>query len=154
MPTSARPGQKTAMISSTSLDLPDHRKQVVEACLRESVFPIGMEQLPVRDANAVTVDREMVDEADIYIGIFGVRYGEAPPGHDISYTELEFNRAVERGIPILIFLMHEDHPVKPRDVEADAEAQRKLADKWENGIDNSQLEPICMASRQHWMRGV
>ncbi|MGH9800671.1 MAG: DUF4062 domain-containing protein, partial [Blastocatellia bacterium] len=82
MPTSPRPGQKTAMISSTSLDLPEHRKQVVEACLRESIFPIGMEQLPVRDANAVTVDREMVDKADIYISIFGVRYGEVPPGHD------------------------------------------------------------------------
>ena len=128
MPTLPRPGQKTAMISSTSLDLPEHRKQVVEACLRESVFPIGMEQLPVRDANAVTVDREMVDNADIYIGIFGVRYGEIPAGHDISYTELEFNRAVERGIPILVFLMHEDHPVKPRDVEVSEEAQRKLAD--------------------------
>ncbi len=128
MPSLPRPGQKTAMISSTSLDLPDHRKQVVEACLRESVFPIGMEQLPVRDANAFTVDREMVDSADIYIGIFGVRYGEVPPGHDISYTELEFNRAVERGIPILVFLMHDDHPVKSRDVEADADAQRKLAE--------------------------
>ncbi len=128
MPSLPRPGQKTAMISSTSLDLPDHRKQVVEACLRESVFPIGMEHLPVRDSSAVTVDREMVDKADIYIGIFGVRYGEVPPDHDISYTELEFNRAVERGIPILVFVMHEDHPVKPRDVEADAEAQRKLAE--------------------------
>ncbi len=128
MPTLPLPGQKTAMISSTSLDLPEHRKQVVEACLRESIFPIGMEQLPVRDTNVITVDREMVDQADIYIGIFGVRYGEVPPGHDVSYTELEFNRAVERGIPILVFVMHEDHPVKPRDVEADAEAQRKLAD--------------------------
>lgn len=128
MPTLPRPGQKTAMISSTSLDLPDHRKQVVEACLRESVFPIGMEHLPVRDANAITVDREMVDKADIYIGIFGVRYGEMPPGHDISFTELEFNRAIERGIPILVFVMHEDHPVKPRDVEASEEAQRKLTE--------------------------
>lgn len=128
MPNLPRPGQKTAMISSTSLDLPEHRKQVVEACLRESVFPIGMEQLPVRDANAITVDREMVDQADIYIGIFGVRYGEVPPGHDVSYTELEFNRAVVSGIPILVFVMHEDHPVKPRDVEASEEAQRKLAE--------------------------
>ncbi|MBS1790911.1 MAG: DUF4062 domain-containing protein [Acidobacteria bacterium] len=128
MPTSPRPGQKTAMISSTSLDLPEHRKQVVEACLRESVFPIGMEQLPVRDSSAITVDREMVDNADIYIGIFGVRYGEIPPGYDVSYTELEFKRADDRGIPILVFVMHKDHPVTFEMVEADAEAQRKLAD--------------------------
>lgn len=34
-----KPGQKTTMLSSTSLDLPEHRKQVVEACWRERVFP-------------------------------------------------------------------------------------------------------------------
>ncbi|MGH9801029.1 MAG: hypothetical protein ACRD82_11745, partial [Blastocatellia bacterium] len=49
-------------------------------------------------------------------------------GHDVSYTELEFNRAVERGIPILVFVMHDEHPVKPRDVEASEDAQRKLAE--------------------------
>ena len=37
------------MISSTALDLPEHRKQAGEACLRVGVFPIGMEQLPPFD---------------------------------------------------------------------------------------------------------
>ena len=50
-----RPGQLKAMISSTAVDLPEHRKQVVEACLREGVFPIGMEQLPARDASGINV---------------------------------------------------------------------------------------------------
>ncbi|MDQ3012092.1 MAG: DUF4062 domain-containing protein, partial [Acidobacteriota bacterium] len=123
-----KPGQKTAMISSTSLDLPDHRKQVIEACLRQSIHPLAMEHLPARDADAVTVDDESIAQADIYIGIYAWRYGEVPDGHDISYTEMEFNSAVQRGIPIFVFLMHEDHPVKRRDVEADASAQKKLAD--------------------------
>jgi hypothetical protein len=34
------------MISSTALDLPEHREQAVNACLSEEVFPIGMEHLP------------------------------------------------------------------------------------------------------------
>jgi hypothetical protein len=58
-----------------------------------------------------------VDEADIYLGVFAHRYGYVPKGYDISVTEMEYNHAVERKIPRLIFLMHEDHPVKAADVE-------------------------------------
>ncbi|MBI5387149.1 MAG: DUF4062 domain-containing protein [Verrucomicrobia bacterium] len=129
-----KPGQLKAMISSTAVDLPEHRKQVVEACLREDVFPIGMEQLPARDATGIRVSLEMADKADIYIGIYAWRYGWVPdfdnPGK-ISITEMEFNRALERKQrgelqEILIFVMHEDHPIRARDKEDGAEAQDKL----------------------------
>lgn len=123
-----KPGQKTAMISSTSIDLPCHRHEVIEACLRQGVFPIGMEHLAARDADAIRVSMEMVDKADIYIGIFAWRYGHKPEGHDISITEMEFNRAVERKIPILVFLIHKVHALTIEMVETDKEAQRKLAE--------------------------
>jgi hypothetical protein len=122
----ARPGQKVAMISSTSLDLPEHRQQAIDACLRQSVFPIAMEHLPAREADAIRVSLEMVDKADIYIGIFAWRYGYIPEGHDISVTEMEFDRAVERGIPILVFTIHKDHALTIEMVEADKDAQEKL----------------------------
>ncbi|MEK7834413.1 MAG: DUF4062 domain-containing protein, partial [Acidobacteriota bacterium] len=128
MPTFPRPGQKTAMISSTSLDLPEHRKQVIEACLRRSVHPLAMEHLSGRDDDAITVDTESVNNADIYIGIYAWRYGEVPEGGDISYTEMEFNRAEERGIPILVFTIHKEHALTIDMVETDANAQKKLAD--------------------------
>ncbi len=105
------PKRKTAMISSTSVDLPEHRQQAMDACLRQGIFPRAMEHLPARDADAIRVSLEMVDEADIYIGIYAWRYGHVPAGHDISITEMEFNRAVERGIPILVFTIHNDHPL-------------------------------------------
>src|SRR6185369_5982398 len=115
-----QPGKKSAMISSTAVDLPDHRQQVVDACLREGVFPIGMEQLPARDATGIQVSLEMVDKADIYIGIYAWRYGWVPDFNNpdrISITEMEFNRALERKQSgdlkeILIFVMHEDHPIR------------------------------------------
>ncbi|HYV23766.1 MAG TPA: DUF4062 domain-containing protein [Pyrinomonadaceae bacterium] len=122
-----KPGQKTAMISSTSIDLPEHRREVLEACLREGIFPIGMEHLPARDADAMRVSLEMVDKADIYIGIYAWRYGHIPEGHDISITEMEFNRAVDRKIPILVFLIHKEHPLTIEMVETDKDAQKKLA---------------------------
>src|ERR671929_947723 len=73
-----RPGQFTAMISSTALDLPEHRKLAHQACLDAGVFPIGMEQLPARDATGIAASLEMVDQADIYIGVYAFRYGWVP----------------------------------------------------------------------------
>ncbi len=71
---------------------------------------------------------EMADQADIYVGIFAWRYGYTPEGHDISITELEFNRAVERKIPILVFLIHKEHVLTIEMVETDKDAQKKLAE--------------------------
>src|SRR6266568_1211061 len=108
---------KKVMISSTAIDLPEHRDKVLNACLRQGMFPVMMEHLPAADADAIKESLRMVNEADIYLGIFAYRYGYAPKGYDISITEMEYNRAVERGIPRLIFLMDKDHSLKAADVE-------------------------------------
>jgi tetratricopeptide (TPR) repeat protein len=105
------------MISSTALDLPAHRAQVLDACLRMEAHPEMMEHLPASNADAIAESRRLVDKADIYLGIFAFRYGYVPEGGDISITEMEYNRAVERDIPRLIFLMRDDYPIKPSDVE-------------------------------------
>lgn len=111
---------KVAMISSTVRDLPDHREKVRDACLRQSVQPSMMEHWPSIDADGITASLAKVDQADIYIGVFAHRYGYVPKGHKISVTEMEYNRAVERGIPRLIFIMDEDHPVTISQVEIEA----------------------------------
>ena len=118
--------QRCAMISSTVLDLPEHRKAVIDACNRARVSPIAMEHLPARDADAVRVSMEMVDQADVYLGIFASRYGYVPEGRDVSITELELDRAIARQIPILVFVAHAEHLFKSEMIEADAVAQRKL----------------------------
>jgi len=109
--------QLKVMVSSTIRDLPDHRKGILDACMRQGMFALMMEYLPAIDADAIKASMELVDKADIYLGIFAYRYGYVPKGHDISVTEMEYNRAVERGIPRLIFLIHSEHPVKGGDVE-------------------------------------
>lgn len=117
------------MVSSTARDLPEHRKEIMEACLRQSMLPLMMEHLPASDAEAISTSLKMVDEADIYLGIFAHRYGYIPKENNplqISITEMEYRRAVERGIPRLIFLMHDEHLVKASDVER-GEGATKLA---------------------------
>ena len=111
------PDRKTVMISSTARDLPEHRKEAMDACLRQGMFPTMMEHLPASDDEAILASLEMVDRADIYVGIFAHRYGYVPAGHAISVTEMEYNRAVERKIPRLIFVMDKDHPITIDQVE-------------------------------------
>ncbi len=105
------------MISGTARDLPEHRKEALEACLRQGMLPITMEHLPASDKNAIIESLRMVDEADIYIGIFAYRYGYIPSGYSISITEMEYNRAIERGIPRLIFIIDKAHSIQIDDIE-------------------------------------
>ena len=104
-------------ISSTVLDLAKHRAQVMSACLQQNLFPKMMERLPASDANAVRISMRLIDEADLYIGVIGFRYGYVPRGHKISITEMEYERAGERGIPRLMFLMNPDHLLCAADVK-------------------------------------
>ena len=100
-----------AMISSTFIDLREHRQQAILACWQESIFPLAMEMLPASNMTPLEVSLQLVDEADIYIGIFGYRYGSIPEGDDISISHQEYLNARRRGIPRLIFCMDEQHPL-------------------------------------------
>ncbi len=117
------------MISSTLIDLPDHRKAVEEACLRRGMFPLMMEHLPACASDATGISLSLVEQADIYLGVFAHRYGYVPEGQDKSIVEMEYERAVERGIPRLIFVMHEDHLLTIKSVEMGAGAIKLRAFK-------------------------
>lgn len=99
------PSKLHAMISSTARDLTVYRRAVVDACLSVDVFPSIMENLPASSADAIEASMRMVDGADIYLGVVANRYGYIPADHPISITEMEYWRAVERGIPILIYVL-------------------------------------------------
>ena len=110
--------RRSVMISSTARDLPKHRDEVRLACERAGFDPREMmEHLPALNKDAIEASLRMVAEADVYLGILAYRYGHVPEGHDISITEMEYNRAVELNKPRLVFFIHEDHPVLGGDVE-------------------------------------
>lgn len=112
------------MVSSTALDLPEHRLKTMNAILMCGMFPIVMEHLPPLPGDAIDSSLKMVDEADIYIGIFGLRYGFVPEDpirnpDRLSITELEYRQAMKRGIPILSFIMSDEHPLPSRAIDLD-----------------------------------
>jgi Domain of unknown function (DUF4062)/PhoH-like protein len=112
------------MISSTTRDLMEHRQALKDACLSVNMFPDMMEHLPASGEDAVEISLRKVDNANVYVGIFAHRYGYVPDDHEVSITELEYWRAVERGIPILIFLIHESIPANSDEPDY---LQRQLA---------------------------
>ena len=115
------------MISSTARDLPDYRDQVRDACLEAEMQPRMMEHLPASDADAIEASLAMVDQAHVYLGIFAYRYGTVLEGQTRSITHLEYERAVQRGIPRLIFLIDENAKVPLRLEDFDTgEALEKL----------------------------
>jgi len=105
------------MISSTEKDLKPHRDSVIRACIRMRMLPIAMEFNTAQadpNSNPISVSLQMVEDADVYIGILGMRYGsiiDEPQLNPerLSVTELEYRQAVKLGKPRLIFVMSDDH---------------------------------------------
>jgi hypothetical protein len=118
---------RKVMISSTAIDLPEHRQALRDACERAGFEPHMMEKLPALDADSIEASMQMVDEANVYVGVFAFRYGYVPKGHDISITEMEYNRATDLNKPRLIFFIDEAHPITAKDVETGQGAVRLQA---------------------------
>ncbi|MBC8031129.1 MAG: DUF4062 domain-containing protein [Pyrinomonadaceae bacterium] len=118
------PPTKTAMISSTARDLPEHRKMVMDACQRLGFKPIMMEHLAAQDRSAKDVSTGMVEDADVYLGILAHAYGSSPDGDARSYTEIEYDKAVSLGIQVLPFFADESTPWPPRLVDKGENAEK------------------------------
>jgi tetratricopeptide (TPR) repeat protein len=107
-------------------DLPEYREAAKDACLHVGMMPRRAEELVAQDRDPVRACLELVDQADVYVGIYAWRYGTIVEPHGTSITELEYDRAVQRGIPILAFIMKDGAHVTRDMVEATEAAQAKL----------------------------
>ncbi len=100
-------------VSSTSVDLSDVRRIVIDALLESSYIPVGMELFnATTDAAWPTIER-IIDACDYCVVIVAARYGSVR-SNGVSFTESEYEYAKKRGKPILAFL-HGDIGAIPRD---------------------------------------
>lgn len=90
-------------ISSTYADLENERKKVMEAILECDCFPCGMEMFPSLDIEQFEYIKSVMDKCDYYILVISGRYGSLSVD-GISYTEKEYDYAVQNEIPVLVFL--------------------------------------------------
>jgi hypothetical protein len=97
-------------VSSTYEDLRAERQEVIKALLALDCIPAGMEFFPAADQTQWDLIRRVIDECDFYIVIIGYKPGTLGPGGK-SYTQLEYEYAVDRGKPVMAFLRAD--PAKP-----------------------------------------
>jgi hypothetical protein len=114
-------------ISSTFQDLQNARQEVSQALLRADCFPAGMELFPAADEEQFEFIKKIIDQSDYYILISAGRYGSIHPETGLSYTEMEYDYAVETGKPI-IRLLHKDpfNELKGQFIERTVKAKKSL----------------------------
>lgn len=66
-----------------------------------------MELFPAADEEQFEFIKTVIDQSDYYVIISAGRYGSIHPGTMLSYTEMEYDYAVEIGKPV-IRLLHKD----------------------------------------------
>ena len=112
-------------VSSTFEDLRLERQQVTQAILELGGFPSGMELFTASDRSAWRLIQNVIQECDYYIVVVGGKYGSIGD-HGLSYTEMEFDYAVEIGVPIMGFVqkLSDDTPIKK--IETDASKKKAL----------------------------
>lgn len=114
-------------VSSTYLDLLDERRAVVETLLEVDAFPAGMELFPATDDDAWTLIESVIADSDYYLLIVGGKYGSIDPDLDISYTEREYDTALELGKPVMAFLHGQPDKLTVEASETDPTRRAKLA---------------------------
>jgi hypothetical protein len=112
-------------ISSTYSDLIDERQQVIQTLLKMNCIPTGMELFPAADEEQFTFIKKVIDDCDYYLLIIGGRYGSMT-ADGISFTEKEYDYAVERGIPIIALIHGNPEIIPAGKTELNAEARQKL----------------------------
>ena len=58
--------------------------------------------------------------------ILSHRYG----ADELSITEIKYGEALKRGIPVFIFIISDEHPVKRQDVESVAKLTALVVTDW------------------------
>lgn len=85
-----------------------------------------MEMFSAADENQWEIIKEEIDSSDFYILIIGNRYGSIEETTGISYTEKEFDYAVEKKIPVLAFIVDSSVSIIPDRFDSDPQKIAKL----------------------------
>lgn len=112
-------------VSSTYEDLQEERKEVMQALLELDCMPAGMELFPASNDDQWTLIKRVIDTCDYYLLIIGGRYGSTN-AEGVSYTQMEFEYALQTGKPIISFLPKTPEDIPSGKCEQDPEKREKL----------------------------
>lgn len=144
-------------VSSTYEDLQEERKKVMEALLQMNCFPVGMEYFNASDDSQWEVIKSLIRECDYYVLIVAGRYGSIEEESGKSYTQKEFEYAIEQGVPVISFVHQcpeslpgtkiERDPLKREKLESFKDSiKKKLCKFWKNADGLSSQVVLSLTS--------
>ena len=156
-------------ISSTFTDLIDERREVMQALLEMDCLPAGMELFPAGNTDQWTLIKGVIEQSDYYLVILGGRYGSMSE-EGISFTEMEYDYAVELGIPVMGFVPADADEIAVGKTDRNeaaatklnefrAKVQTRMTKDWKNAEDlgskvtRGLLHLIRNNPRPGWVRG-
>lgn len=117
-------------VSSTYTDLIEERKMLTQAILEAGCIPAGMELFPASSKKQWDVIKQVIDESDFYMVSIAGRYGSIgtdDDGNNYSYTEMEFNYALQTNKPIIALLIKDAGELPSRNTESSETGKAMLA---------------------------
>ena len=115
----------SVFVSSTFADLERHRLLVREAVSKLEYGSRAMEFFGALPGTPKEECLRLVRASNVYVGIFGMRYGYVDPESGKSLTQLEYEEAQAIRLPSLVYLIDEDsHSVLPKHVDTGAAAEK------------------------------
>lgn len=119
-------------VSSTYTDLIEERQAAVQAILDAGHIPAGMELFKAGKSQMKTIQK-WIDESDVYMLILGGRYGSIEEESGLSYTELEYNYAISKNMPVFAVVLEDSFLfTKAASKGKNAIFEKDNIDKYEN----------------------
>jgi hypothetical protein len=112
-------------LSSTFSDLQEERSIAIQTLMEIDCIPAGMELFPALDEEQFEFIKRVIDDSDYYLLIIGGRYGSLSET-GISYTEMEYDYAIERGIKVIALIHGSPEKLIAEKVEMSPDARQKL----------------------------
>jgi hypothetical protein len=97
----------------------------MQTLLEMDCIPTGMELFPAADEEQFEFIKKIIDDCDYYLIIIGGRYGSVT-AEGVSFTEKEYDYAIEKGIHIIAFLHGNPDVIPVGKSEKDNQARLKL----------------------------
>jgi len=112
-------------VSSTYADLKNERSRVIQTLMEMDCIPSGMELFPATDEEQWEFIKRIIDDCDYYLLIIGGKYGTT--GSDgLSYTEKEYDYAVEKGLKIIALLHENPDDLPETKIESNPKFKQRL----------------------------
>lgn len=118
--------REQVFVSSTFKDLVEERAAVIQTLLEADCIPAGMEMFPASDSDKFDLIKRVIDLCDYYVVIIGGRYGSVDAEVNLSYTEMEYDFAVETGKPVMAFLHGDPGKLIGEKLDLDGDLRNKL----------------------------